>query len=117
MCHCADCQRRSGSPFSVAAFFERGAVSVLSGEAKTFTRDSASGNPVTFHFCPVCGSSVFWEPRRMPHLIGVAVGAFADPKFPQPEQSVWTDDKHAWLTLPDEMRQFAALPPPRPPGG
>ncbi len=111
MCHCADCQRRTGSAFSIAAFFERGSVERVSGEAATFTRDSASGLPVAFHFCPRCGSNLYWEPKRMPHLIGVAVGAFADPDFPQPEQSVWTDEKHAWISLPDDMRTYAITSP------
>lgn len=115
MCHCPDCQRRTGSLFSVAAFFDRNAVHVMHGVAKEFTRDLAFGKKVTFHFCPDCGSSLFWMPERMPDLIGVAVGAFADPSFPQPEQSVWTRDKHAWLGLPDDMRLFAHMPLPRAP--
>jgi hypothetical protein len=80
-------------------------------------RDSAVGKLVTFHFCPECGSTLFWEPERMPHLIGVAVGAFADPSFPQPEQSVWTNDKHDWLSLPGDIRTFPTMPPPRSPSG
>jgi hypothetical protein len=88
MCHCVDCQRRTGSVFGIAAFFDRGAVSVIRGVSKTYTRDSASGKRVIFHFCPECASTIFWEPERVPHLIGVAVGAFADPSFPQPQQSV-----------------------------
>jgi len=59
MCHCLECQRRTGSPFSVA------------------------------------------------------VGAFADPTFPRPEQSVWTKDKHAWLGLPEDVATFESSPPPR----
>jgi hypothetical protein len=107
VCHCIDCQRRTGSAFGIAAFFDRGAVSVVQAAAKTYTRDSASGNHVTFHFCPECGSTVFWEPERAPQLIGVAVGAFADPSFPRPQQSVWTDNKHAWLCLPDDIQVVA----------
>jgi len=110
MCHCVDRQRRTGSLFGVAAFFERSAVTVANGRSKTFTRNSVIGKPVSFHFCPKCGSTVFWEPERMPHLIGVAVGAFADPSFPQPEQSVFTTSKHAWVDLPGEMRTFATMP-------
>jgi hypothetical protein len=117
MCHCVDCQSRTGSVFSIAAFFERGAVSVVQGASKTFTRNSAVEKLVTFHFCPECGSTLFWHPERMPHLVGVAVGAFADPSFPQPEQSVWTNDKHTWLSLPGDIRTFAAMPPPRSPSG
>jgi len=102
---------------NIAAFFERGTVSVVQGVSKTYTRNSAVGKLVTFHFCPECGSTVFWEPERMPRLIGFAVGAFADPSFPQPEQSVWTNDKHAWLSLPGDIRAFGAMPPPRSPSG
>lgn len=114
MCHCEQCQRRTGSAFSVAVFYERGRVTLAKGSAKTYQRPSASGFPVTFSFCPRCGANVFWEPARMPHLIGVAIGAFGDPAFPGPEQSVWTQDKHDWLPLPDGLPAFDQNPPPRP---
>jgi len=113
MCHCIDCQRRTGSAFSIAVFYERGRVRVVSGSSETFERPSASGHPVVFHFCPRCGSNVWWEPARMPELVGVAVGAFGDPDFPGPEQSVWTRHKHAWLQLPEGLRAFASSPPAR----
>jgi hypothetical protein len=112
LCHCLDCQRRTGSVFSIAAFYDRSRVTPV-GMSHTFKRDSASGKPVTFHFCPRCGSNVYWEAERMPHLVGVAVGAFAEPGFPRPEQAVWTRDKHAWLTLPDEVSAFDMNPPHR----
>jgi hypothetical protein len=112
MCHCLSCQRRTGSIFSIAAFYERAAVTVSQGPSRTFTRDSASGKPVTFHFCERCGTNVYWEPSCMPHLIGVAVGAFADPGFPRPEQSVWMSERHCWLTLPGDMRIFDVNPQP-----
>jgi hypothetical protein len=40
---------------------------------------------VTFHFCPDCGGTVFWEPEQRPELIAVAVGMFGDPDFGQPQ--------------------------------
>ncbi|WP_338025904.1 GFA family protein [Bradyrhizobium quebecense] len=67
------------------------------GEAREYSRIGGSGSPVVFHFCPNCGSSVYWEPGRAPDLIGVAVGAFADPDFPAPSQSVFTQRRHAWV--------------------
>jgi hypothetical protein len=103
MCHCLDCQRRTGSAFSVAVFYARDRVTIESGAATSFTRPSASGFAVTFHFCPRCGSNIFWRPERMADLVGVALGAFADPDFAMPAQSVWTGDKHHWLDLPEAM--------------
>ena len=115
MCHCLDCQRRSGSAFSVAVFYPRDMVRIASGSTSVYERPSASGFYVAFHFCPRCGSNISWEPRRLPELIGVAIGAFADPDFPQPEQSVWTTTKHRWIDLPDGMTAWDANPI-RPPG-
>lgn len=114
MCHCLDCQRRTGSAFSVAVFYQRDRIAVESGITNSYERDSASGFAVEFHFCVRCGSNVYWEPRRMPELIGVAFGAFADPKFTQPTQSTWSRDKHAWLVLPDNMTEYELNPPVRP---
>jgi hypothetical protein len=114
MCHCLDCQRRTGSAFSVAVFYQRDRVHIEPGPSNTFERSSASGFPVNFHFCGNCGSSVFWEPRRLPDLIGVAIGAFADPEFPIPQQSVWTRSKYRWLALPEGITAFEQNPPRRP---
>ena len=113
MCHCADCQRRTGSAFSVAVFYERARVTVAKGETRQFERPSASGHRVIFHFCPDCGSNLYWRPARMPDLIGVALGGFADPSFPPPEQSVWMQDHHDWIVLPAGMPAFERNPPPR----
>lgn len=113
LCHCVDCQRRTGSLFSVAAFWPRDSVAVDRGKAHEFRRDSASGFSVSFFHCRNCGSNLWWEPARMPQWIGVAVGAFADRDFPMPEQAVWAIEKHAWLKLPDSIPSHPRNPPPR----
>ena len=41
-CHCLDCQRRTGAPFGVGAFYPADAVAV-SGAPKEFIREAASG--------------------------------------------------------------------------
>ena len=114
MCHCLDCQRRTGSAFSVAVFYQRDMVHIERGSSNTFERGSASGFPVSFHFCGTCGSNVYWEPLRLPDFIGVAIGAFADPEFPRPDQSVWTRDKYRWLALSEGIAVFEQNPLPRP---
>ena len=102
MCHCLDCQRRSGAPFGTIAYYPREAVSV-SGEAREFTRGTDAGNTFTTGFCPSCGSTVYAKASRMPEITGVPVGAFADPTFPRPLRSVYEQSRHAWLALPDDM--------------
>nr|WP_202803233.1 GFA family protein [Nitratireductor pacificus] len=96
LCHCQACQKRTGSTYGIAAFFRQDDVRTL-GESRIYTRPSESGFPVAFHFCPECGSTVFWYPQRLPELIAVAVGAFADPSFPKPVQAVHAEHRHTWV--------------------
>lgn len=96
LCHCLDCQRRTGSPFGIAAFFEADTTEIV-GSSSAYQRSSDSGFPVTFHFCGSCGSTVFWYPSRKPTSIAVAVGCFADPLFPQPTQAVYNQSRHGWV--------------------
>ena len=104
-CHCVDCQRRTGAPFGVSAFYPVDAVAI-SGTAKEFTRDAASGGRVHSFFCPTCGSSVYWKVDNYPSLIGVAVGALADPKYPAPVRSVFEQSKHHWVRIDGTVEHF-----------
>jgi hypothetical protein len=106
ICHCRQCQRRSGSPFGAVAYFRKELVHIL-GEATEFTRGSDAGTSITFGFCPACGSTIYVLLEKNPDLIGVLVGAFGDRSFPPPDVSVWQQEKHCWLDLPDTVRQFA----------
>lgn len=96
MCHCVSCQKRTGAPYGLAAFYHKENVQV-SGGYRSFERSSDSGYPVRFHFCGTCGSTVFWEPSRKPGMFAIAVGAFGDPCFPGPSQEVHTESRHAWI--------------------
>jgi hypothetical protein len=96
LCHCLDCQRRTGSTYGIAAFFHLEDVEPQ-GAARSYTRQSDSGHAVTFQFCPDCGSTVLWRPHRKPDVVAVAVGSFADPAFPAPTQAVYSEHRHPWV--------------------
>jgi hypothetical protein len=96
LCHCLACQRRTGSTYGLAALFPRENV-MVAGDTKAYTRSSDSGFPITFHFCPDCGSTVYWTPDRKPEMVAVAVGAFADPAFPAPSREVHAEHRHGWV--------------------
>jgi hypothetical protein len=95
ICHCLECQKRTGSVFAAQARFPAEAVT-SEGRAAHWTRAGDSGDPATFSFCPVCASTVYWEARGIPGFVTVAVGAFADPSFPPPQVSVYEDRQHEW---------------------
>lgn len=103
ICNCLECQRRTGSVFGTQARFPRAQVTAIEGRATQYARRGDSGEPVTFHFCPQCGSTVYWVLGAAPDVIAVAVGAFADPQFPPPRHSVFGRRRHAWVTVPESV--------------
>ena len=101
ICHCLECQRRTGAVISNQARFRREQIT-FGGKSTAWTRAADSGNALTFHFCPTCGSTVYWEGQGFADYVAIAIGAFADPSFPPPTISVWEESRHPWLTLPLE---------------
>lgn len=101
VCHCFDCQRRTGSAFGAQARFPKASVSI-EGESRESARRADSGNHVRFHFCPGCGSTVYWIIGGLEDFLMIPVGAFADPRFPTPTVSIYEDRRHDWLRLVPE---------------
>jgi len=104
-CHCQACQRRSGSPFGVIAYYPAHDVT-LAGEAVEYTREADSGQRFTTAFCPRCGTTVWCRAELKPGVVGIPVGAFADPDFPAPVRSVWEQAMHPWVGLPDGIQHY-----------
>jgi hypothetical protein len=85
-CHCSDCQRRSGSPFGVLAYYSDECVKIA-GEATRYERPTATGGTFETFFCPTCGSTVYARAGKHPTLIRIAVGAICDPTYSAPVRS------------------------------
>ena len=88
LCQCYECQKRTGTVLSVQTRIPKEQVTI-EGQSTTWTfpieceepanfRSCDSGG-ATYHFCPECGSTVYWDISAAPDLIGVAVGGFTDP--------------------------------------
>jgi len=109
ICNCLACQRRTGSAFGMQAGFRADQVQV-NGRFSDFARvsDEADRKEHVFHFCPDCGSQVFYTEPTEPDLVVVSVGAFADPSFPPPTESGYDSRRHPWVGLPDTIERHAA---------
>jgi hypothetical protein len=99
VCHCLNCKKRSGSAFAVQARWPDENVTI-EGRSKTHVLVSDSGNRATFHFCPNCGSDVYYEINgKFDGQVAIPLGAFDDPYFASPKFSVWEPRKHDWLQI------------------
>ena len=108
VCHCLECQRRTGSVFAALASF-RPPYKVV-GNATDYVRAGDAGARFRFRFCPVCGSTVFHTEEGVEGSVGVAVGAFGDPGFPAPQVSVYDCRRHPWVHLPTGVIAFEKDP-------
>lgn len=101
-CHCLMCKKRSGSAFAVQARWPAEQVSI-EGQSNSWVGTADSGNQITFHFCPECGSDVHYEIEgKFDGLIAIPLGAFDDPYFASPKFSVWEHRKCDWVDITDE---------------
>lgn len=108
VCHCLACQQRTGSVFAALAGYKP--PFVVHGKATEFVRTGDEGAAFRFRFCPICGSTVFHTEEGNEELVMVAVGAFADPTFPAPEDSVYECRRHAWVQLPEGIVRYEKNP-------
>lgn len=72
----------------------------IEGRSSSWAGAGDSGNSITFHFCPDCGSDVHYEIiGKFDGLVAIPLGAFADPYFTSPHYSVWEERKHDWVEI------------------
>jgi len=97
-CHCLACKARSGSAFAVQARFPADRVTI-SGQSTEYVHIADSGNPASFHFCPVCGVTLWYQSRPIFDAIAIPLGNFEDPRFVAPSFSVWEERKLDWVEI------------------
>ena len=105
ICHCLNCQQRSGSLFAAQARWPREKVTI-EGPSTAWRRTGDEGTVGEFHFCPVCGTTVWYVAPVDGDTIAVATGAFRDPDFAKPQYSVYDSRRHRWLQIPEGIEIY-----------
>lgn len=97
VCHCRDCQRQTGTAFSVivgvpASEFE------LRGELSSHATVGADhGLETQRRFCPSCGSPVVSESGGLPDIVIIKAGTLDDPSWLEPQLEVWGSSAQPWV--------------------
>lgn len=100
VCHCLNCQKRSGSAFAAQVRFPADHVTIT-GKARTYTATGENG-AAHFHFCPACGATIAFTNDAVPGTIAIPLGAFDDPRAFAPTVSVFESRKHDWVVISGE---------------
>ena len=61
LCHCTDCRRHAGAPMVGWTMYPRAALTVTKGTPRIY----ASSEHGRRHFCPDCGTGLFYENAEM----------------------------------------------------
>jgi hypothetical protein len=106
-CHCSDCRRCTGSAFNISVPVDLANFKLLSGNPRGFTKSADSGNRLTRHFCPECGSPVFTSSPHHPDQVYVKAGAFDDPSVIVPAYQSWVGSSVPWSIIAPGLPSYA----------
>jgi hypothetical protein len=96
-CHCTDCQRQTGNPFSVIVGVPRAAFSVEGSTLASFaTTGEDHGGQTERNFCSACGAPVFSVAAVAPEMIFLKAGSLDDASWLAPAVEVWTSSAQPW---------------------
>jgi hypothetical protein len=109
VCHCADCQRSTGSAFATVVAVPATALRVT-GTLRTFTEPGDTGEPMHRRFCPECGSGIVGEADALPGLVMLNAGTPDDRGWARSQSEVHCDSAQPWVRLARELERFARTP-------
>lgn len=110
-CHCRDCQRAGGGPYSAAVLLPGKAFKLTQGTPKYFSTPSLAGGHHTRGFCPECGSRLLGAVNPKSPFIGVLAASLDDPGVFQPAFNIFTSDAQPWAALSASLPGHEFYPP------
>ena len=109
VCHCTDCQKRSGSSFIMTVPVEADSFAVA-GETIAVVQRRGEAPPAYVHFCPSCLCRLFTVSPSWPGFIMLRGGSLDQAADLLPSVHIWTRSKQSWLELPNGVRTIATQP-------
>lgn len=110
-CWCRQCQQVStGGPTNNALFPAEGFH--LEGRLHSHAYVAASGNSLTRHFCPDCGTPVMAGSSARPNVRVVRLGVLDEGHGLRPTMAIWTDEAPDWAVFDPGMERCARQPAP-----
>lgn len=108
-CFCTNCQKRTGSAFSMGLIVPVDALQV-NGELTAWSRTSDRGRTNTRYSCAGCGNIIYGVDDSGMNLAKLQAGLLDDTCGVEPEVYLFARSKPSWLTLPDRARPFETQP-------
>ena len=108
LCHCEDCRKCAGAPAVSWALAPTAEVRI-DGE----TREYASSEHGRRHFCPACGTGLFYTNALIfPDQIDVQTATLDEPSALPLQAQIQTAERIGWMADLEALPQFERYPGP-----
>jgi hypothetical protein len=109
-CHCRDCQRSSGGPFSSFVIVPTEAFKLLQGSLRMHESSSHRGGTTHRGFCADCGSPILSKTDANSRIVAIRTASLDDPSWFNQQSDVWTSDAHPWDQMNPALPKFEKYP-------
>ncbi len=97
VCHCTDCQRQTGSPFTVFVGVPSDAFTVEGDTLRSFTTIGEDHEGATErNFCSACGAPVFSTSALAPGVALIKAGSLDDASWLEPAMEFFMSSAQPW---------------------
>ena len=96
-CHCTNCQKITGSAFTVSATIAEAAFTFTKGAPKKIEWISDAGNSRFGWFCGACGSRIAHGQTPTSGFLSLRAGTFDDTTWVEPVGDIWTKSAQGWV--------------------
>jgi hypothetical protein len=110
-CHCPDCRKATGGPYTVGVVVDEADLTILAGKPKGYTKTADSGRWITRQFCPECGSPLFTIGQSCPGMVSIKAGSLDSPELIKPTHQSWTAMAVPWAYLDKDLSSFPGKGP------
>jgi hypothetical protein len=108
LCHCTDCRRHAGAPMVGWTMYPVEAVKVMRGAPKIY----ASSEHGRRHFCPDCGTGLFYTNAQwLPGIIDIQSATYDDPDAVPARAHIQVAERIGWMADADKLPAFDRYPP------
>jgi len=114
ICHCKNCQRQTGTSFSIVVGVPDDALAIEGDTLGTFaTKGDDHPDEDSYRiFCNACGSPILTRNPLMPGVAIIKAGTLNDSTWLEPQMEVFGESAQPWMEEHESRPRMPAGPPP-----
>lgn len=102
-CHCSECRRWTGAPFSASGGVEKSDFGILKGDTNLCRYEKGEGSVA--YFCKTCSSMVYGDVAKH-NMVYFLLGTLSEAPSLRPQWHAYTGSKVGWYEIRDDLPQF-----------